>query len=588
VEFRILGPLEVVGPDGPITLRGAKRRGLLAFLLVHRGQVIPADRLADALGDGDSGVGALGTIQTYLSQLRKVLPQVGGELVTQPSGYLFDVADDRLDAARFEAMVRAAAAETDTGSRLRLLDGALALWRGSALEEFSWPWALGERARLERRRLDALSLRAETRLERGEHLEALSELDTLTEEYPLDERLCALRMLAAYRAGRQADALRAFQQLRRNLAEELGVEPGPELVDLERRMLDHDPALRAGGSARRNGGGLDIEFARSGVATDGADAAPEYGDALQNIRAATHLRLGLATVAVLITDIVGSVAMRTNLGDHRADEIERWHEGIVRKAVADYQGTIVKRLGDGAMAVFTTATDAVAAAAAIQTRLGRENRTQPTALQVRIGVSAGEVIVEADDVRGLPPTEAARLCARAEGGQILTTQLVESLAAARSAAAFRGVGVFDLKGLPGPVPLYEVPWPIGVTATVPLPEQLSARNEIAFVGRRLEHATLVDAWEEARRSGQFGTVLVTGEAGAGKSRLTAEFARSIDTGSHTVLYGSCDEVAGYPFQPVAEWLRHYLAHASPAAVGMLRAPSSTAAATSPASRSART
>ena len=228
MEFRILGPLEAIGPDGPVVLRGAKRRGLLAFLLVHRGQVLSSDRLVEALADGDRRAAArTGTIQTYLSQLRKVLPLVGGELVTQPSGYVFDIHDDALDAARFESMVRAACAEPDRGSRLRLLDGALALWRGAALEEFSWPWAVTERARLDRRRLDALSLRAETRLERGEHLEALSELDALTEEYPLDERLCGQRMLAAYRAGRQAEALRAFQQLRHDLAHELGLEPEP-------------------------------------------------------------------------------------------------------------------------------------------------------------------------------------------------------------------------------------------------------------------------------------------------------------------------------------------------------------------------
>ena len=143
-------------------------------------------------------------------------------------------------------MVRAAGIEPDLGSRLRLLDGALGLWRGPALEEFSWPWAVAERARLDRRRLDALSSRADARLERGEYLEALSELDTLTDEYPLDERLCRQRMLAAYRAGRQAEALRAFQHLRRSLAQELGLEPGPELVELERRMLDHDPTIRAG------------------------------------------------------------------------------------------------------------------------------------------------------------------------------------------------------------------------------------------------------------------------------------------------------------------------------------------------------
>ena len=575
MEFRILGPLEVIGPDGPLVLRGAKRRGLLAYLLVNRGQVLSSDRLVDALGDGEAGSGALGTVQTYLSQLRKILPSVGADLITQPSGYVFEVSDDAVDVARFETMMRAANTEPDSGSRLRLLDGALGLWRGVALEEFSWPWAVTERSRLDRRRLEALSHRAEVRLERGEYLDALSELDALTEEYPLDERLCGQRMLAAYRAGRQAEALRAFQHLRRNLTQELGLEPSPELVELEHRMLDHDPALRAGAHLRI--ASAPVEFGRDvGTESEGAGAASDqvgdYGDALRTIRASRQLKLGLATVAVLISDLVGSASMRTNLGAHRADELERWHESIVSKAVTDYHGTIVKRLGDGAMAVFTTATDAVAAAAAIQTRLARESRAQAAAMKVRIGVSAGEVVVEENDVRGLPPTEAARLCARAEGGQILATQLVENLAAARSAASFRPFGAFDLKGLPGPVPLYEVAWPVGQSESVPLPDSLRPMtSDFAFVGRARELAALTESWSEAVDGGAFTSVLVTGEAGAGKSRLAREFTRVVTDDARTVLYGRSDEVAGYPFQPIAEWLRHYLAHASPANVGMIRA-----------------
>jgi DNA-binding SARP family transcriptional activator len=573
VEFRILGPLEAIGPDGPLVVRGAKRRGLLAYLLVHRGQVLSSDRLVDALADDAAGSGATGTVQTYLSQLRKVLPLVGAELTTQPTGYVLELQDDTLDAARFEAMVRAAADERDLGSRVRMLDGALGLWRGAALEEFSWSWAVAERARLDRRRLDALCNRAEARLERGEYLEALSELDALTEEYPLDERLCGQRMLAAYRAGRQADALRSFQQLRRHLAQELGLEPGPELVELERRMLDHDPALR-GGAAPRAGAGLQSDDASPVVVATpngAAEAASDPGDALHNVRT-SQLKLGLATVAVLISDLVGSTSMRTRLGDHRADEMERWHEAVVSKAVADYQGTIVKRLGDGAMAIFTTATDAIAAGAAIQTRLDREGRTRGADMLVRIGISAGEVVLEENDVRGLPPTEAARLCARAEGGQILTTALVQQLAESRSAATFESVGAFDLKGLPGPTPLFEVAWPIGETERVPAPEELAGGgHDFDFVGRSAELAALGEEWQRARHTSGLATVLVTGEAGAGKSRLVAEFARAVTPETRTVLYGRCDEVGGYPFQPVAEWLRHFLAHASPATVGMVRA-----------------
>ena len=233
-------------------------------------------------------------------------------------------------------------------------------------------------------------------------------------------------------AGRPKPCARS-QQLRRSLTQELGVDPSPEIIDLEHRMLDHDPGLRSGAPhyervepdpSESSGTGADI--AARAVPTGAAP--PVYEDALRSVRASSDLKLGLATVAVLITDLVGSTQIRTSIGHHRADEIERRHEGVLTRAVADYRGTIVKRLGDGAMAVFTTATDAVAAAGAIQTRLAGEREMNAPALQTRIGVSAGEVVVEADDVRGLPPTEAARLCARASGGQILTTQLVQQLA----------------------------------------------------------------------------------------------------------------------------------------------------------------
>src|SRR4029078_397285 len=190
-------------------------------------------------------------------------------------------------------------------------------------------------------------------------------------------------------------------------------------------------------------------------------------------------------------------------------------------------------------------------------------------MHVRIGISAGEVVLEESDVRGVPPTEAARLCARAEGGQILTTELVHQLATARSGAPppqlahqlatahsaprFRPLGAFDLKGLPGPTPLYEVSWPINGDETVPLPESLDiAAHEFAFVGRTREVEVLVEQWDATRATSALSSVIVTGEAGAGKSRLVTEFARSLVPDVRTVLYGRCDEVAGYPFQPIAE------------------------------------
>ena len=326
-------------------------------------------------------------------------------------------------------------------------------------------------------------------------------------------------MLAAYRAGRQAEALRAFQQLRRNLAQELGLEPSPELVELERRLLDHDPTLRAGAQVRA-GAGLDQEVAAraGGRAGAASDQVTEYTDALRSIRASSHLKLGLATVAVLITDLVGSASLRTSLGDHRADEIERWHEGILTKAVADYQGTIVKRLGDGAMAVFTTATDAVAAAAAIQTRLARESRTQggraPGAHRRERGRSRRR-----GGRRSRPAADGSRRgCARApKAARSSRPQLVQHLAAARSAASFLPFGAFELKGLPGPDAAVRGAVAGRRRRNRAVPDPLDGRPSVLV--RRAgtpSSARSRSRGTEACDTSGFGTALVTGEAGAGQ------------------------------------------------------------------------
>ena len=156
MEFRILGSLEVLGREGPIALGGAKRRGLLALLLVRRGHVVAADRIVEDLREGDAER-TLGTVHTYVSQLRKLL--AGGDgiaLATRAGGYVLDLPDSALDAARFEVTARAAAAEADLGRRVELCDAALGLWRGPPLAEFSWLWATAERARLEALRLETV------------------------------------------------------------------------------------------------------------------------------------------------------------------------------------------------------------------------------------------------------------------------------------------------------------------------------------------------------------------------------------------------------------------------------------------------
>jgi ABC-type transport system substrate-binding protein/DNA-binding SARP family transcriptional activator len=241
LEFRILGPLEVVGDDGPLDLPAGKPRALLAVLLLHRGEVVSVDRLVDELWGGAPPPTAAKNVQGYVARLRRVLGN--GALLTQTPGYAVRV--DALDAARFQALVEEARHEEPAAAAPRL-EEALALWRGPPLADCAYEdFAQDEIRRLENLRLSALEDRVEADLALGRHEEVLAELESLAREHPLRERLQGLRLIALYRCGRQAEALEAYRTTRRRLVDELGVEPGPELRELERRILEQDPSLRA-------------------------------------------------------------------------------------------------------------------------------------------------------------------------------------------------------------------------------------------------------------------------------------------------------------------------------------------------------
>ena len=266
VEFGILGPLEIAAGGQPLPVQGARTRAVLAMLLVHANQVVPADRLTAELWAGQPADRAAASLQVRVSQLRKALRAVGetDRLMTRPPGYLIRVAPGELDAPRFEHLARdgeTALAAGDGALAARRLDEALGLWRGAALADVDdAPFAQAEARRLEERRLAALESRAEARLACGGHRELIGELETLTAAHPLRERLWAHRMLALYRAGRQAEALRAYRDLRAILTGELGIEPSPALRELEGRILRQDAALappapgedRAGGPGARS------------------------------------------------------------------------------------------------------------------------------------------------------------------------------------------------------------------------------------------------------------------------------------------------------------------------------------------------
>jgi len=254
MEFGILGRLEVRDGSDLVRVPGAKERALLADLLVHAGRVVAADRLVEDLwGERPPGNPA-NTLQGRVSALRRALGPAGsGLVVTRPPGYLLEADPGQVDAARFERLVARATAlgPAEGPGAARLLEEALGLWRGPALAEFAdQPWAQAEAARLEELRLAAVESLAELRLAAGGQAGLVGELEGLVGEHPTRERLRAQLMLALYRSGRQADALEAYQAARAVLAEELGIDPSPELQRLHHQILVQDPALEAAAPRR--------------------------------------------------------------------------------------------------------------------------------------------------------------------------------------------------------------------------------------------------------------------------------------------------------------------------------------------------
>jgi DNA-binding SARP family transcriptional activator len=254
-EFHILGPLGVRSGGRPAALGGPKERALLALLVLHANRVLSTDRLVEELWGEAAPEQAMAALRVYVSHLRKALGANGdGSISTCAPGYLLRLAPEQLDATLFEQLAVEGHEHLREGrpelAAVRFRDG-LALWRGPALADVAdAAFAQPEIARLEELRLGAIEGRVEADLACGRHTELVGELRALVGEHPLRERLWASRILALYRAGRQAEALAAYQELRRTLSEEVGLDPSPELAALERAVLAHDPALLPTPSAR--------------------------------------------------------------------------------------------------------------------------------------------------------------------------------------------------------------------------------------------------------------------------------------------------------------------------------------------------
>lgn len=254
---------------------------------------------------------------------------------------------------------------------------------------------------------------------------------------------------------------------------------------------------------------------------------------------------------VLFTDIVGSTELRQRLGDDRADALRRDHNALLGSAVTGHGGRVLRWTGDGVKADFASASAALAAAIDVQRAVAAyaERPGAVTPFRVRIGVSVGEVVVEADDAHGIAAIEAARLEPMAAPGEILATSLVQRLGHRRTDAQFEDVGSFALKGLDEPVTVVRVV-DVQPASRRPLPPALTLDQRFPLVGRADELALAMARWQECR-AGVASTVLVAGPPGHGKSRLVAQVADRAHADGALVLAGRCDGDLAVPYHPFA-------------------------------------
>ncbi len=555
VEVAVLGPLEIRDGGRVFGIGAAKQRAVLALLALRAGRTVAATELIDALWWEDSPASATKTVQMYISSLRRRLGPPTIE--TTPGGYRLALTPDAVDVSRFEELARSGRrwSGDDPARAADALRRALALWRGEPFPELAvHPPGRALATRLKEMRDGCEEELADIRLRQGEHRTLVPELEAAVADHPLQERRWGQLMLALYRSGRQADALRAYQRMRSALVEALGVEPAPEIRALEQAVLAQDPALDLAGEPIL---GAVPDPTPAGVPVPDAADAADAADPASAHPADTSAR---ETVAVLFTDMVSSTALSSRLDVDAAHEFRRNHLALLARTVDEHEGTQVKSLGDGIMAVFGSPSAALSCAVALQQGVDHGNRGASQQAAVRIGISAGEVVREDGDYFGDPVVEAARLCAVAEGGTILVAELIRLMAGRRAAHDFSPVGALVLKGLPEAVPTARLNWlPLPPDdPAVPFPHALSSCDD-AFVGRVEERARLRFALEQASVSPVLA--FVSGEPGIGKTALGAVMAREALASGWSVLYGRCDEDLRLPYQPFVEALSHLVTHA---------------------------
>jgi DNA-binding SARP family transcriptional activator/predicted negative regulator of RcsB-dependent stress response len=249
VQVRLLGPVDVVVDEHPRPVNGLRRKAVLATLALEGGEIVSTDRLVDVVWGDAASPKALPTLQSHVSFLRTVLGE-RDTIVARPPGYMLVLGEDGTDVRRAERLLAEASRAAEPAEALRLLREALALWRGRPLVDVAGlPWLEEQAERLDLLLVHIKRAMFEAGLAAGEHARLLPDIEAMVAQNPLDEQLRGQLMLALYRSGRQADALAAYHQLRQTLDTELGLDPGPELRELETAILRQDPALATSAAA---------------------------------------------------------------------------------------------------------------------------------------------------------------------------------------------------------------------------------------------------------------------------------------------------------------------------------------------------
>jgi DNA-binding SARP family transcriptional activator len=516
MHARILGSFQLEDGGRRIPMGGARQRAVLVSLLLRANEVVPSEQLLMDLWGEDTSLSAANSLQAAISRLRRVLPP--GRLLTRPPGYLLRVFPDELDVSQFEQLVfegREALTGGAAEEAAQVLRRALSLWNGPALADFRYePFAQAEIVRLEELHLTCLEERVEADLALGRASVLVAELRRLVGEHPVRERLRSQLMQALYHDGRQAEALEIYREFRSVLRDELGLDPSPQLRELETAILRHDslaaPASPPPGEtlARRP---VTVVCILLRVASDsGLALDPEAYEAVSEQSIS-----GLAAVLERYGGKLANPADERLIGVFGADSL---HEDDALRAVRS----------------------SLAARRVLVDELAEMQQRSGASLTCRLGVATGEALIGGSVPAGSAgnvSAQAVLLAEAAEPGQILISGPTQELAAAAIETERAGPGRFILHSA------LEAVRPLAVRLDAPL------------VGRDEELRQLAAACTTARREQVTTFVTVLGEAGIGKTRLVYEIERRHGH-EMTVLTGRCLPYGeGITFWPLREMIR---------------------------------